>query len=431
MMLLVVVAACSRAPETRSRALASRLRATDATSTSRKGLAKTVAGMRARLAIDAGDTQSAVALADALLRQTRVEGSGALAVEAERVLVAALARHPDRYDARRMLATVYLSQHRFREALKEASRCLSVRTDDDWIHGVIGDANIELGNYDDAFAAIDRMNAEKPTAASYARASYARELQGDRAGALELMKMAAEATTPRDPESIAWHHAELGQLYLAMGQISDARREFSYADFVFRGHPLAVDGLARVATALGEYSRALQIVRRRLQTAPLPDDLALAGDLLSVLGQRDEAERHYRLAEIAWRTEVPDPSRLARFLAERGRRLDEAVRLAELAREVRRDIFTADALAWAYFQQGQFDRARTVIGDALRTGTRDRVILYHAAAIEHAVGNRDAAARYVGRALDGAPRFDLIAAPAAARLARALGAPVTVTANGR
>jgi tetratricopeptide (TPR) repeat protein len=105
---------------------------------------------------------------------------------------------------------------------------------------------------------------------------------------------------------------------------------------------------------------------------------------MAKLGQTDAAERQYRLAEAAWRTDAPEPSRLARFLAEHGRRLDEAIVLGEQARIDRNDIFTADALAWAYFQTGQFDKAKSMMALALRTGTRDRAIRAHAEAISRA-----------------------------------------------
>jgi tetratricopeptide (TPR) repeat protein len=285
---------------------------------------------------------------------------------------------------RRMLAAVYASQHRFRDALTEANRCLTIRTDDAWVYGVTGDAHVELGEYAQAFDAFDRMTGRRPDAASYARASYAHELQGDLRGALRAMQMATEATSAQDPESLAWHHAQLGHLYLELGQLTDARREFEHADYVFPDHPFAVEGLARVAAAEGDHARALTIVMRLLSETPTPATLAFAGDLLAALGRADEAEREYRLAEAAWQSDVPDPPRLARFLAEHGRRLDEAIRIAEATE--RQDIFTADALAWAYFQTGRVADAQAKIKMALSTGSRDRLIREHAAAIERAAG---------------------------------------------
>ncbi len=62
-------------------------------------------------------------------------------------------------------------------------------------------------------------------------------------------------------------------------------------------------------------------------------------------------------------------------------KLDEAVAIAEEAAAARHDIFTEDALAWAYFKAGRVDDAKRTIRLALRTGTRDRDILRHAEAI--------------------------------------------------
>jgi tetratricopeptide (TPR) repeat protein len=383
MAVIVAMTACSRPADSSQGkpTYVTPLLGTAKLSTSREDLERTIASMRQRVAAAPADAAAAVTLADALLRQTRVSGNAGLAKEAERVLLAVLAKDSERYDARRMLAATYLSQHRFAEALREAQRCQAIRTDDAWVWGVIGDAHIERGEYDRAFDAFDRMAAIKPTAAAYARVSYARELQGDLPGALQTMQMAAEATSAHDAESLAWHRAQLGQLHLEMGQLADARREFLYAGHAFPGHPFAQAGLARVAEAKGDPRGALDIVMAMLKTSPTPADLAYAGDLMAKLGQVKAAEQQYRLAEAAWRTDAPEPSRLARFLAEHGRRLDEAIAIGEKARIDRNDIFTADALAWAYFQTGQIEKAKAMIDLALRTGTRDHVIRAHAAKI--------------------------------------------------
>ena len=380
---VLATTACSR-PVTPPAPSVTPLLGTGHVSTSRADLERTITAMREKIETAPDDAPAAVTLADALLRQTRVSGNAGLASEAERVLLAVLKRDGDRYDARRMLAATYLSQHRFADALREAERCRTVRADDAWVWGVIGDAHIERGEYNAAFDAFDRMAAIKPTAAAYARVSYARELQGDLVGALQTMRMAAEATSAHDPESLAWHHAQLGELHLEMEQLADARREFRAAAHAFPGHPFAQIGLARLAEAAGDIRTAFDIVVAMLETSPTPADLAYAGDLMTRLGQTDAAERHYRLAEAAWQTDAPEPSRLARFLATHGRRLDEAIAIGEKARIERNDIFTADALAWAYFQTGRVERAKTMMVLALRTGTRDRVIRAHAAVISGA-----------------------------------------------
>jgi tetratricopeptide (TPR) repeat protein len=353
--------------------------------TGREDLVRVVADMEQKLAKQPADGAAATRLADALLRQARVNGNAGLAARAEAALTRVLANDPDNYDSRRMLAAVYLSEHRFRDALEAAGLCRERRPNDAWLYGAIGDAHLELGEYPEAFTAFDRMAALRPNAASYARASYARELQGDLDGALRYMTMATEATGAQDPESGAWHHAQLGHLYLEQGRVADAEREYAHADFIFPDHPFAQDGLARVRQARGDDRGALDLVKRRLAAAPTPADLAFAGELSESLGDRDDAERYYRLAEAAWISDVPDPARLVRFLAEHGRRLGDVVRLAEAAAADRHDIFTDDALAWAYYRTGDTTKAAVAIKNALRTGSRDKGIRAHAAAIEQAV----------------------------------------------
>jgi tetratricopeptide (TPR) repeat protein len=416
-----VLTACSTSTRpVRPENAAQLLGAAGSASTSRADLDRTIASMEARVARNPADAPAAITLADGLLRQTRVTGNAGLAMRAEAALIAALKADPISYQLRRMLAAVYLSQHRFRDAIREAERCQATRKDDAWVFGVLGDAHVELGEYSEAFAAFDRMTALRPNAAAYARASYARELQGDLEGALKIMRMATDATSPQDPESLAWHHAQLGHLQLELGRLGDARRDYAHAEYVFPGHPFAQDGLARVKAAEGDYRGALDIVSASLAASPTPAEAAFAGDLLSALGRRDDAERQYRLAEAAWITDAPEPSRLARFLAEHGRRVHDAIRLAEQTTRDRHDIFSEDALAWAYFQAGQLDQARAAAQQALRTGTRDREIRFHAAAIERATGHLAAAKRLASDALAGSPHFDLVAAPAAAALLHSL-----------
>ena len=133
-----------------------------------------------------------------------------------------------------------------------------------------------------------------------------------------------------------------------------------------------------------------------------------------------------RLEREGWQVEQPQYGALARLLAERGRRPDEAVRLAERAARDRRDVPTLDALAWAYYRAGRLEDALGASQTALRTGTRDRRVLYHAAAIRNAMGDSVEARRLVTAAIEGHPTFDLVNAPAALALARTLGSARSV-----
>ncbi len=387
--------------------------------TSRDGLARTIAALERRIADEPGNGVAAARLADALLRQARATGNGGLAIQAEGALRAAIAAGPS-YEAQRMLGAVLASQHRFRDAIAAAERARAIEPADAWNDGVIGDAHLELGEYDAAFAAFDAMMRKRPSAAAYGRASFARELQGDLAGAVQLMQMALDATSAHDPESQAWHHAQLGDLHQHRGHLADAEREYRHALFTYEDHPLAVAGLARLDAARGDLAAALAGYAKLQASAATPEYAARMAEIEQAIGRPDDAARHFALAEHGWRSDMPEPAHLARLLARDRGRAAEALRVAEQAAVSRQDIFTMDAVAWAAFRAGDMARAVEASRLALRTGTRDRALLYHAAAIAAASGDRARARVLVTRALDGHPTFDVVLAPEALALLASL-----------
>jgi tetratricopeptide (TPR) repeat protein len=371
----------SRAAFTRPASLGNR-----GAGTGRADLEKRIVDLRAAVTKRPEDVGAAVMLADALIRQTRITGNTGLAVEAETALRHALTNDPANYDANRALGSLLLSQHRFREAIAVGEKNRAARPYDAINYGVIGDGHLELGEYDQAFQAFDTMMSLRPSAASYARVAYARELQGNLTGAIESMTLAADATPPDDPEALAWHRAQVGDLYLRLGRRHEAESAYIAASHAFPGHPFAMIGYARLLAARGEQSGALALLQELARTAPTPDLAARTGDLLARLGRRDEAERQYALAEAGWRVDAPEPRNLARFLADHDRKIPEAVAIAVGASAERHDIFTEDALAWAYFKAGRVADAREAIAQALRTGTVDTDIRAHAKAIDAAAG---------------------------------------------
>ena len=225
---------------------------------------------RSELATPAA-TAASVQRAEALLRDARVTGNTGLAYQAEEVLNAALARDPDSYEVSRSLGAVYLSQHRFRDAIAIAERNRQARPYDPVNYGVLGDAHVELGDYADGFDAFDRMMTLRPSAAAYARVAYALELQGHLPAALDSMTLAAAATAPSDREGLAWTQSQVGELNLQLGRLHDAGDAFISASEAFPGHPFAVAGYARLLAAEGDCERALHLLEDLQKRAPTPD----------------------------------------------------------------------------------------------------------------------------------------------------------------
>jgi pentatricopeptide repeat protein len=353
--------------------------------TSASGLQERISDMEKRLRDQPGDVGAAVLLADALLRQARATNDGRPTSRASEVLKTVLTEDPVQYDALRMLGAIDLSQHHFRDALAVARRATDIRPDDAWNYGVMGDALVELGEYDKAFEMFDKMMALRPSPTAYARVSYARELRGDLQGALQAMELAAKSTPPQDLEAQAWYAAHIGELYLRMDMLDEADRAYRQALFVYPNYSHAVIGQGKLKVARGDRAGALALYLDQMKRTPTLDLAARIGDLYAEAGNREESERYYQLAEdLAGPPIAQTEANLALFLADHDRKLDEAVKIAEAVAATRQDIFTEDALAWTYFKVGRLDEAVAASARALRTGSRDGGVLSRAEKIRAA-----------------------------------------------
>ncbi len=329
----------------------------------------------------------------------------------------------DNYDAIRLKAMLLLVYHRFGEALEVARRAREIQPLDPQNYGAMTDALIELGDYPGAFNTAQAMMDIKPSASSYSRVSYLRELQGDTQGAIELMRAAAEATG--DPETAAWCRVHLGDLLINSGKAAAADHEIDNALNIFPDYYLALAAKARVRLAVGDLDSAVGFYKQAQERVPLPETAIALGDLYTKQGRVDEAKRQYELVEFIERAgsvESKTYSRnIALFWADHDVKLDEALTVARRERELRSDIYTSDALAWCLYKKGQLTEAKTAIDEALRLGTRDARLNYHAGMIEQALGNRRAAVKHLQLALEINPSFDILQADAARQTLRAMG----------
>jgi tetratricopeptide (TPR) repeat protein len=262
----------------------------------------------------------------------------------------------------------------------------------------------------------------RPGALSYARVSYLRELQGDVRGAIEAMRAAAEAAG--DPETRAWCRVHLGDLLINTNDLAAAEREFERALAELPDYHLAFAGLARARLASGDTDNAVRFYESARRRVPLPDTAIALGDLHLKLGHPDEAKKLYDMVELIERTGFAGQNtysrQLALFYADHDMKLDDALQIMRRERAARSDIYTCDTLAWVLYKKGDLAAAKTAIGEALRLGTRDARIEYHAGMIEHALGHDREAAKHLQLALEINPSFDVLQADVARQTLRPL-----------
>lgn len=355
-------------------------------------------------------------LAAAFMQKTRETGDFSLNARAEESLKHSFRVAPDNYEGLKLQAALLLNYHRFAEALQTAERAQAMNPRDHDVYGAMVDALVELGDYPRAVDAAQKMVDLRPDTASYSRVSYLRTLHGDTKGAIEAMKMACEAASPANPEGIAWCRVHLGDELMNDGQSKEAEREYDRALHSFPDYPLALAAKARARYAADDTDNAIVLYKRAAERLPLPEYIAPLGDLYLKLGRREEAKQQYDQVEFIEKMGALDGTysrQLALFWADRDIRLDEALSIAERESAARNDIYTVDALAWCLYKKGRFNEAKTAIDKALRLGTRDPRLLYHAGMIALSTGDNQKAAEYLKQALAINPYFDVLQADVA------------------
>jgi len=334
------------------------------------------------------------------------------------VLRRALRLSPRDLTATSALASLELSRHRFAAALTLGRRALAISPTTARNYGIVGDAQLELGRYRQAFASFDTMARLQPSVSSYARIAYARELQGRLDAARQALLLARDAAAD-EQEPSAWTEMQLAKLELGRGRLSAAEAHAHSALRVFPGYVYALDVLAQVDLARDRLGDATRLEAQAVERIPLPQFVGLYGDLLAATGHPKASRLQYETEDGIRRllnaNGVRTDLETALFDVDHGVRLRASLGLARQAQRARPSIDGDDVLAWALARNGRCGEARHYSRLALRLGTRDTAKLFHRAYIERCLGgNPRPCAR---RALQLNPRFSVLWTSTLRRLA--------------
>ena len=376
-----------------------------------------VQGLQAKLRQNPDDHKSRLLLAQAYMQEGRVTGDHPYYDAAAVALLDEVLRaEPANFEALCCKASLSLTQHHFAQGLALAEKAREINPNSGYVYGLLTDANVEMGHYEEAVKMADKMNAVRPDLAAYARVSYLREIYGDVPGAIAAMALATKAGYA-GLEQTEWTRVALGHLYEVSGDLPRAESCYQQALAARAGYAYAEAGLGRVAaarhalpTAIAHFQRARALVKdyaftdelvdlyRQSQQPAEADNMARESIkmLASAADQANanEALGHYTDRELAYA-----------YL--KTNELDKALEHAKIEYARRPDnIDVNETLAWVYYKKHDFANAAKYVAVARRTGSQNPVLLGRAGLILLKNGRAAEGRALLDKSLKTAPYLD-------------------------
>jgi len=343
-------------------------------------------------------------LATALIRRAQETADAGYYAQAENAVKKSLELAPDNFDTQKIRVSILLGEHEYPVAL-EAAKALNKRVlDDVMVYGLLTDANVELGNYEDAEVSAQWMlNLRPGNLPALIRAARLRELFGDNEGALELLDLAYQSTPPTETGQRAAILTQMGHLRSASGNTEAAERFLQQALTLFPNYPSALGNLAQVRIAQKRYTEAVLLLKQCHQSAPRAANLYHLAEALQLAGRDDEAQKAFAEFEtkaLAESSGMNNSNReLIFYYADHAHQPAKALEVAQREYSWRHDVYTLDAYAWALHVNDQDAEARKQIETALAVGIRDSRIFAHAGEIALKLSDRTTAQSYLQEAV--------------------------------
>lgn len=296
---------------------------------------------------------------------------------------------------------IFLSQHHFAEGLAAAQNAQKVNPYNAYVYGLMVDGYVEMGQYDSAVANADRMVAIRPDLTSYSRVSYLREIFGNYKASIDAMKMAVEAGGAGD-EHTEWTRVQLGNLYEKTGDYKTAEGLYNISLSMRPDYPYALAGLARVALAQNDNKKAIAYYEKAdslITDNSMKEELV---DLYRTTGQNKKADEVANLVieDLSQNAQAADKDANIGHYADRElayaylkvNNPDKALDHALLEYNRRPDnIDVNETVAWVYYNKGDYQKAVPYIKAALKTHSKNPVLLSRAGLILYKSGEREMA----------------------------------------
>lgn len=306
------------------------------------------------------------------------------------------------------------ARHDFRAAEAAARKGIAIDGYNSTLYGALGDALTQLGRYDEAAAAVDRMNTLLPGVPAFTRASYVFELRGDVKGARgALDRAAADATSPSDKAFTEYYLGELDLHY--GGGAQSALLHYQAGLEAAPRDAILLAGRAKAEAAIGQTTPALTDYKAAVTARPEPTTVLEYAELLDSVGDPG-AKAEYDLLRVQLQlyasSGVALDTEQTLFEADHGTPA-KALAAAVAGWRTRPFVEMADAYGWALHANHRDREALVWSQRAFASGWQTAPALYHRGIIRLALGDRTGGRADLTKALALDPHFSPLAVPKA------------------
>ena len=361
---------------------------------------KAITAAQQKVAMYATTAKYKITLCNLYIQKSRETADTSYYSKCDSLLADALKLEPMNGDIIAAQASVAYGRHDFVKGLDLAQQALVINPNRPVYYGLVGDGQIELGQYPEAAASFQTMVNKRPDLSSFNRVGYIRELYGDIAGAKTALSSAISSGSSFS-ENTAYSQVELAKL-LGRTDLDAATNIYRQALETRADFPPALEGLGKIAFARGDYAGALKYFNQAFDSLPLAQYATDLGDTYATQGNKTKATQQYYLATIAFDKSstggVNNDYEKSVFLNDHDMDLQKANALLVKSLSVRPNIFTKDALAWNYYKLKDYTKAQASIESALEIGSTEPIINYHAGMIAAKLGQTDIAKTYLQKA---------------------------------
>ena len=321
-----------------------------------------------------------------------------------------------------VLASARMAQHDFVGALAAAQARVADDPDDAGAKALEGEILLELGRYDEASARFSEVE-HAPTSLSLApRLARWYEVTGHLDHAVLMARNTLRLAKRNDglsDEQRAWFLMRVGDLEAKRGRGDVADSLYLAALEVNPGDYRLLAARARLAAQRGAWRDAIAAGETAITAQLEPGTLGVLRDAWLAVGDSAQGASY---AAAMMTSALTQPGAIHRawglHLVEHGERLGDVLARVRRELQTRHDVYGYDLEAWTLHTMGRDREAAQSMTRALRVGTEDALLWYHAGIISASTGEYQAARDYLARALALNPTFGVKQVAAArARLA--------------